>query len=234
MSKVDIKNWQLFLIGQKFLKDVADGIWGRNTSDATKAFQKAYQLTADGVIGPKTLYIAALIGYKAAEYPAKPTNLRVMTSAERAKLFGTFKYERSHDLTDGDAIRILGDWEEKNIVLVDIPQLDRKMRFHRLAAPLFVNMFKEWEAAGLMKRILTYDGSFYPRFQRGSNQLSNHSWGTAMDINADYNGLNVTPKLLGQTGCVRELVEIANNNSIYWGGHFSRPDGMHFEIGLPK
>jgi hypothetical protein len=35
---------------------------------------------------------------------------------------------------------------------------------------------------------------------------------------------------VGQKGSVRELVQIANNNGFYWGGHFSRKDGMHFEI----
>jgi len=28
----------------------------------------------------------------------------------------------------------------------------------------------------------------------------------------------------------RELVEAANSIGIYWGGHFSTKDGMHFEI----
>jgi len=36
--------------------------------------------------------------------------------------------------------------------------------------------------------------------------------------------------LVGQKGCVRELVPIAHENGFYWGGHFSRLDGMHFEI----
>jgi hypothetical protein len=39
------------------------------------------------------------------------------------------------------------------------------------------------------------------------------------------------PALKGKQGCVRELVPIANQHGIYWGGHFKRrPDGMHFEL----
>ena len=45
--------------------------------------------------------------------------------------------------------------------------------------------------------------------------------------------------MIGQIGCVRELVPIANECGFYWGGHFGkevngkmvgRLDGMHFEI----
>ena len=47
------------------------------------------------------------------------------------------------------------------------------------------------------------------------------------------------PAMIGEIGCVRELVPIANECGFYWGGHFGldsngkvigRMDGMHFEI----
>ena len=38
------------------------------------------------------------------------------------------------------------------------------------------------------------------------------------------------PALLGEKGCVRELVPIAHDHGFYWGGHFTRQDGMHFEV----
>jgi hypothetical protein len=79
--------------------------------------------------------------------------------------------------------------------------------------------------------ILTFDGSYVARFVRGSTSvLSNHSFGTAFDINVTWNRLGVVPALVGQKGSVRELVGIANDNGFYWGGHFTRLDGMHFEI----
>ena len=31
-------------------------------------------------------------------------------------------------------------------------------------------------------------------------------------------------------GSVRQLVPIANELGFYWGGHFNRRDGMHFEM----
>ena len=70
-----------------------------------------------------------------------------------------------------------------------------------------------------------------PRFVRGSRTiLSNHSFGTAFDINVPWNLLGSVPALVGQKGSVRELVPIANQNGFYWGGHFPRKDGMHFSI----
>jgi hypothetical protein len=105
------------------------------------------------------------------------------------------------------------------------------MRWHNECEYQLVKMFERFEKENLHTKILSFAGAFYPRFIRGSRtQLSNHSWGTAFDINVPYNGLNKVPAMIGQTGCIRELVPIANECGFYWGGHFSRKDGMHFEI----
>jgi hypothetical protein len=72
---------------------------------------------------------------------------------------------------------------------------------------------------------------FFARFVRGSRStLSNHSKGSAFDINAGYNGLGRVPAPIGATGSVRELVPLAVRFGFYWGGWFSRGDGMHFEV----
>jgi hypothetical protein len=100
-----------------------------------------------------------------------------------------------------------------------------------LAQKQLVNLFNDWEKAGLMDRVLTYGGSYVPRFVRGRpGVLSNHAFGSAFDINVAWNGLSRVPALVGEKGCVRELVKLANKNGFYWGGHFSRLDGMHFEV----
>ena len=53
----------------------------------------------------------------------------------------------------------------------------------------------------------------------------------AMDINADDNVFTKEPVLCPLRGCVRELVQSANEVGFYWGGHFTSPkDGMHFEF----
>jgi hypothetical protein len=106
-----------------------------------------------------------------------------------------------------------------------------KVQLHRLVAPKVIELFAVWESAGLLGTVLTWGGSFVPRFIRGSKTvLSSHAHGSAFDINAAWNGLGVVPARLGAKGSVRQLVSAANALGFYWGGHFSRPDGMHFEL----
>ncbi len=148
-----------------------------------------------------------------------------------------------------------GDWETAQIVTIDIPQLKfargytGRFRTHRKAAPLFAALFAKWEADDLLHLIMTYEGCYVPRYKRGLKQkpplsghglkrstdpegdkLSNHSFGTAFDINQSDNSFRKQPAICGQRGATRELVAAANSLGIYWGGHFSVKDGMHFEI----
>lgn len=178
-------------------------------------------------------------------WPPPPTDL-TQPNAERTKqMFGTFEYEA--DSTAGHCgIKIKGTWEPDNITNVDIPQLTGKkignteikkgmIRFNKKAAKQLQKLWAAWETAGLLDRVLTYDGGFVPRFIKRKDgtcatTLSNHAWGSAFDINATWNGLGAEPALVGSKGCVRELVEIANQHGFYWGGHFGTKDGMHFEV----
>ena len=54
-SGTEVKSLQTRLIELGYLSGKADGIYGRKTASAVKAFQKAAKLTADGVAGAKTL-----------------------------------------------------------------------------------------------------------------------------------------------------------------------------------
>lgn len=174
-------------------------------------------------------------------WPPKPANIRQYTSAERAAKFTDFSYLPDPGTYNGDGIKILNDWDKQNIVAVDIPQLSQlhhgKMQFHRLGATQLQDLWKAWEDAGLLNRIVSFDGSYATRYirhteNRSPRPLSNHAWGTAFDINAALNPYGSEPALVGQPGCVRELVEIAGQHGFYWGGFFSpHKDGMHFELG---
>ncbi len=235
LTAPQIRDLQFFLIGLNLYSGKADGIYGTMTRNAVRLFQKNNGLTPDGIAGQKTIEKAVSMGLWRAEYPMKP-NFAPLSNSQRIQLFGRFRYEATNDLADRDAIRILGDWEDKNIVTVRIPQLIKikgndMVRCHRLVANQFVQVFQDWDNAGLMPLVLSWEGSYYPRFVRGRyGVLSNHSWGSAFDINYAWNMLGQTPALLGEKGSVRSLVGIAHKNGFYWGGHFNRRDGMHFEI----
>lgn len=241
-----VKAWQFFLTGQGFYKDEVDGKFGPHTKQATIDFQKKFNLQPDGIVGNKTFGLAMQLGFEGVEdrrkdksgsdWPPKPGFNPLTTNAARQKLFGVFTYEHKPLPGNPENIRITNNWAKENIVTVTIPQLKRitgsdKMQFHKQAAPQLIRLWKDWEAADLLHLVLSYEGSYVARFVRGSTSvLSNHSFGTAFDINYAWNKLGAVPALTGQKGSVRELAPIANENGFYWGGHFSRLDGMHFEI----
>ena len=161
---------------------------------------------------------------------------------------------------DAEAIVIKGscdgqhqDWENDHIIEFDMPQLrfargyNGTFRCHVKAAPVFKAVFGKWEQDDMMHLIVSFEGCFVPRYKRNQapaglsghaekqssdvNALSNHSFGSAFDINFVDNMLGTVPAVSGQRGSVRELVSAANASGIFWGGHFNNPkDGMHFEI----
>lgn len=244
-----VGDWQSFLRGLNFYKGRIDDDFGEMTHKATKKFQKANGINDDGVVGRQTYGIAISQGFntiilrdendeKANWYPPKPDFEPLIGNASREKLFGKFKYEATPTSQNPEKITILDDWKSKNIEKVSLPALaealDGKystMYWHKSTVHQLVGFFEAIHKEGLHKQIISYAGSYHPRFIRGSRKtLSNHSWGTAFDINAPQNWLNREPARIGQKGCLLELVPIANEFGFYWGGHFTRKDGMHFEI----
>ncbi|MEO0750575.1 MAG: M15 family metallopeptidase [Pseudomonadota bacterium] len=183
-------------------------------------------------------------------YPPIPSDLPRPTHITSDALFGTFEFSFAPKHHDPQGIDILDTWVDDTIIRARIPQLVGMLNrqfanppimvtgeivCHRLAAPRIQALFAAWDKAGLLDRVLYYTGCFYPRLKRGTTDplranLSNHAWGAAFDINSQENWLGQTPAPLGARGCVRELVHIANEEGFYWGGHFERKDGMHFEV----
>jgi hypothetical protein len=242
VSGPEVERWQAFLRGQNFEDVVVNGSFDEATATATKEFQESMGISPDGTVGPRTLQEAFTLGYDPGDgsnWPAPPDFGPLTTNEQRQGVFGPIEFEPAPTKGNPEGIRITNDWESANIGMVTIPQLvgvagapgDGAIQFHVKAHAQLVAMFAEWEAAGLKHLILSWEGTYVPRFVRGSRELlSNHTFGTAFDINAKWNGLGVRPALKGETGSVRELVEIAHKHGFYWGGHFSRPDGMHFEV----
>ncbi|MEI6205516.1 MAG: M15 family metallopeptidase [Desulfuromonadales bacterium] len=251
----DVKKWQYFLIGQSSLPGNADGVFGDLTFNATVAFQQKYNLEADGVVGHQTLVTAIQLGFVVLDdttgtnengpnWPSKPGFRPITSNVQRQRLFGEFSYRHDPQPGNYEQIHITGSWIAENIVTAAIPQLagiqgaheNGNIKVHKLVASQFKALWQAWQDKNLLGRILTFDGSFAPRFVRGSTRtLSNHAFGTAFDINVAWNRINTQPALVGARGCVRELVTIANDHGFYWGGHYGkRLDGMHFEVVVVK
>lgn len=53
-----VTGWQRFLASKKYAVGVADGAFGRATDAATKEYQKANNLVADGIVGTNTYQVA--------------------------------------------------------------------------------------------------------------------------------------------------------------------------------
>lgn len=102
-----------------------------------------------------------------------------------------------------------------------------RIRCHRLILPFMRRAFTELCAdPELWSAVHDYSGCYNWRAQRRAASLSRHSWGIAIDLNADENPLGATPRM--DPG----VVEVFERNGFYWGGRFkSRKDGMHFEWG---
>ena len=247
----DVLQWQNFLIGQGFEIGSADGDFGRGTLLATQQFQEKYGLSPDGLVGNRTIGQAQVLGLDvipdnaldrdSANWPPRPAGLTpLMNNQERAAVFGRFSYVHDPKPDNRENIRITDKWERDNIVSVAIPQLKKvrgsnskqTVRCHKRVVAQLQALWSAWEQAGLLGAVRSWDGMFVARFIRGSTTvLSNHAFGSAFDINAEWNPLGTRPALMGRPGCVRELVQIANEHGFFWGGHYgSRPDGMHFEV----
>jgi hypothetical protein len=243
MNNIDISLWQYFLLGLGFYTDVVDGVFGDPTIDATKQFQASVGLTADGKVGPATLKAAKSQGFDnndAGVWPAVPDFTPLTSNEQRGRIFGTFAFTPDPSPANPEGVRINSLWLAQHLGIVEIPQLVGKVgapragmvTFHRNGLEQLKELWAAWETDGLLDLVLSWAGSWVPRFVRGSRStLSNHAWGTAFDINAQWNGLGVAPAKVGMKGSVMKLVPRANEFGFYWGGHYpSRPDGMHFEL----
>lgn len=144
---------------------------------------------------------------------------------------------------DQGNIEFLDDWDDKNIGIVEVPELkglrllggsepfSGRIRFYKPAIPQLLAAFKEIRERGLLDRITSWGGSYVPRLLRGSSsRLSDHSLGLSFDINAENNPRGRPPVPAGGKGSVVELVPIFQKYGFYWGGSRSFPDPMHFEV----
>lgn len=118
-------------------------------------------------------------------------------------------------------------WVASNITSASVPILGT-VRCHRIMIPQLANALQEISDSGLASeiRVGDYAGCYVPRFidrdpRRG---LSMHAFGLAVD-------LNVSTNQLGTRGDMDpRVIQIFQKWGFNWGGVWSRPDPMHFEL----
>lgn len=124
-------------------------------------------------------------------------------------------------------IQIHGDWVRRNIVSFEIPGMGTA-RCHRLMVPQLLAALREIQEAGLYDHLEPgqYGGCFVPRhiLFNPNRSLSMHAWGLAIDFNVRDNAFGARPQM------DMRIVRIFEKWGFEWGGWWSTPDGMHFEL----
>ena len=149
-----------------------------------------------------------------------PNRNWVLPTALVKEMFGDFQIKER----DGTWITIDRAWKDENIETKNVPILGR-ITCHRLMwEPLlgaFNQIIEENLQSGLSREQYQEAGGCYAprrinRFDSGGS-ISRHAWGIAIDINT-------------KTGYKPRIVEIFNDWGFAWGGTWTSPDAMHFEL----
>ena len=149
-----------------------------------------------------------------------PNKNWVLPNALVKEMFGDFQIKERN----GTWITIDQEWKSNNIETKKVPILGN-ITCHRLMwEPLLGalnQIVEEGLESGLSKEEYKYSGGCYAprrisRFDAGG-AISRHAWGIAIDINTI-------------TGYSPRIVEIFNSWGFAWGGTWTSPDEMHFEL----
>lgn len=128
---------------------------------------------------------------------------------------------------DGGMIEIDPTWVERYIVAAEVPLLGQVRCHVEMMAPLAA-VLREMADLGLGDLVDPEDfgGCWVPRHidWDPTMPLSMHAWGLALDLGVSQNPLGAEPTLDPR------IVEVFEAKGFEWGGRWSRPDGMHFQL----
>lgn len=133
-------------------------------------------------------------------------------------------------------------WESANLVRIRPPypmfwswtgEPVVSIRTHRKCSTSLLRVLQEignsFTAMDRRKHQLDQCGGAYNfRLMRGSHKLSMHSYGCAIDLAPEINGLGV-PYDPSKNMMPEKAVKIFASEGWKWGGVWKRPDCMHFE-----
>ena len=123
--------------------------------------------------------------------------------------------------TNGRVDSSTPEWQQENLTIIRASN-GQKWQVNKAAAAAFQGFIAELESMGYNP---VSSGGYNYRNIRGSNRLSEHATGNAIDINATVNALGSTTHDFPPN-----VSEIAAKYGLAWGGDWKRrPDPMHFE-----
>jgi len=149
-----------------------------------------------------------------------PNKNWVLPNALVKEMFGDFQIKER----DGNWITTEPSWREQNIQVKSVPILGNT-RCHRLMWEPLEGALNQILEEGLASTLSVQDfkksgGCYAPRrinrFDAGGS-ISRHAWGIAIDINT-------------KSSYHPRVVEIFNSWGFAWGGTWTSPDEMHFEL----
>ena len=115
-----------------------------------------------------------------------------------------------------------------------IPGTSIKIRLAKKAAPLLVGLATEFHKTiePIDKGTLDCWGFAFRMIRGSTDSLSNHSSGTAIDLNAIKHPLGKRNTFTDKQEII--IRQIAAKYGCKWGGDWKRADEMHFEIDLNR
>ncbi len=229
MQNNNVKRLQERLAHLGYDPGPADGIFGPKTEMAVLAYQEDHGLSVDGIVGGETW--GSLFSYSMPE---------LLSSLQHPPIYS--------QLTDIFGDFLLPGWQEQSLVRCDLSSMadalehiyigwltpqdkafDHRDWFgficHKLVVPHFQKAFKMMVDRGVARKIKTWDGCFNVRYMRGASQWSTHSWGIAIDIDAQWNRFGQRDFAMAP-----EIAACFEEAGFIWGGRWNRPDAMHFQF----
>jgi hypothetical protein len=148
--------------------------------------------------------------------------IAVLTGGSVAQAVGTFRYT----VLGGGRIAPEQSWVAANIRTEQVPILGN-VTCHKVIFPQLRAALLEIQTTGDLAQEINpreYAGCYYPRFIAGTQQLSLHSFGIALDLNVPGNQRGTTGEMN------RAVVAIFKKWGFAWGGDWGYTDPMHFEM----